>query len=440
MQEYFYQLADTLESMLQGNEFFNASFLSEYSDFVRFNHNAVRQAGHVTQHEVTLNLINGMHHATGGITISGDLNFDTSRLQTLVTTLRETYTALPEDPFLLYSTDVCSTEQLGDTVLPEANDAVGEVLAAGAGRDLVGIYAAGGLQRGFANSAGQRNWLSNHTFNLDWSLYHLEDKAVKTSYAGFQWEPEVFQRKVNWSTEQLAAIGQPAMTVKPGQHRIYLAPAAMHALVGLLGWDGFGLKAHRTKQTTLLQMVQGDNRFAPSLTISENTAEGIAPNFQEAGFVRPDKVLLVEKGEYRDCLVSPRSAKEYEVPTNGASGDESPESLDVSSGNLPIDDALKKLDTGIYVGNLWYLNYSDRNACRVTGMTRFATFMVENGVVQGPLNVMRFDETLYRALGENLVDLTSEREMILNTDTYYRRSVGSGRMPGALIDDFTLTL
>ena len=73
-------------------------------------------------------------------------------------------------------------------------------------------------------------------------------------------------------------------------------------------------------------------------------------------------------------------------------------------------------------------------------MTRFATFWVENGEIQAPLNVMRFDETIYRVLGENLLGLTSEREMILDPSTYSGRSTDSGRMPGALVEDFTFTL
>ena len=73
-------------------------------------------------------------------------------------------------------------------------------------------------------------------------------------------------------------------------------------------------------------------------------------------------------------------------------------------------------------------------------MTRFATYWIENGRIQAPLNVMRFDETVYRALGENLVGLTSEREMILDPQTYSGRSTSSSRLPGALVDDFTLTL
>ena len=73
-------------------------------------------------------------------------------------------------------------------------------------------------------------------------------------------------------------------------------------------------------------------------------------------------------------------------------------------------------------------------------MTRFATFWVDGGEIQAPLNVMRFDETVYRILGENLMSLTQEREFILDPGTYHGRSTSSGRVPGALVEDFAFTL
>ena len=221
---------------------------------------------------------------------------------------------------------------------------------------------------------------------------------------------------------------------------MYLTPAAVCDLVGILGWGGFGLKSHKTRQTPLLKMTTGEASMAEGVTIRENTAEGVAPNFQASGFIRPDAVTLIEGGSYKDCLVSPRSAKEYGVETNGASGAESPESLDVAAGSLDAGNAITDLERGVYVGNVHYLNYSDRSACRTTGMTRFATFWVDGGEVQAPLNVMRFDETIYRILGENLVGLTEDREFILDPGTYHGRSTSSARMPGALVEDFTFTL
>ena len=73
-------------------------------------------------------------------------------------------------------------------------------------------------------------------------------------------------------------------------------------------------------------------------------------------------------------------------------------------------------------------------------MTRFASLWVENGRIVAPLNVMRFDETLYNILGENLIALTQDTEHIFDASTYERRSESSSRLPGALVEDFNLTL
>ena len=129
----------------------------------------------------------------------------------------------------------------------------------------------------------------------------------------------------------------------------------------------------------------------------------------------------------------PRSA-------NGANGDEMPEALAMAGGELRADDALDALGDGLMVGNLWYTNYSDRPACRITGMTRFATFWVENGRIVAPVDVLRFDDTLYRMLGANLEALTRETELLLSPDSYRSRQLASTSLPGALVREMAFTL
>ena len=53
------------------------------------------------------------------------------------------------------------------------------LLEAGRDRDLVGIYAAGGIHTGFANAFGQRNWFSSYSFNADWSFITPETKRSR---------------------------------------------------------------------------------------------------------------------------------------------------------------------------------------------------------------------------------------------------------------------
>jgi predicted Zn-dependent protease len=440
MQTYFQELADHLTSRLHADEVHLTSFRGEDSDFVRFNQGAVRQAGNVVQRTLQVDLIRGGRHAAGALTLSGEPAEDRSRLDALVRGLRAKLPHLPEDPYLLYATEPHSSERHGEDGLPAPEHSLDEIRRASEGRDLVGLYASGFLGVGFANSLGQRNWTDTRNFNLDWSFYHHADKAVKASYAGFSWDDDAFHRKVETAARQLDALGRAPVTIPPGAYRVYLAPAAVYDIVGMLAWGGFGLKSHRTRQTPLLKMVTGEESLAPTVNILENTAEGLAPDFQSAGFIRPERVSLIEAGRYGNCLVSPRSSREYGVPTNGASRAEAPESVDVAGGDLPGADVLAHLEKGLYVGNVHYLNYSDRSACRTTGMTRFATFWVEGGEIVAPLEVMRFDETIYRMLGRNLIGLTREREMILDPGTYFGRSTDSGRVPGALVEDFTFTL
>ena len=440
MHEYFYTLADAITALLKGDEIYTCTFRGEDSDFVRFNQSAVRQAGTVTQRFLNLDLIRGQRHAAADVALSGDLEEDRTRLTQTVAELREQLPYLPEDPYLLYATEVQSSVHEGENALPDSASAVAAVLDAGRGRDLVGFYAAGGIYAGFANAFGQRNWFASYNFNCDWSFYYQADKAVKTAYAGFVWKPDEFAHKVATAAEQLEQLRQAPRTIPPGHYRVYLAPAALDDILHTLAWGGFGLKDHRTKQTTLLKMVEEGACLHPAVTLCENTRDGVAPNFQGAGFIKPDQVTLIEAGTFRHCLVSPRSAKEYGVLTNGASNGETPQSLDMAAGDIPHQEVLQRLDTGVYINNVWYLNYSDRSACRMTGMTRFATFWVEHGAIQAPLNVMRFDESIYRLLGERLLGLTTERELPLSTSTYHQRSTGSSRIPGALVDDCHFTL
>ena len=440
MQDYFHALVDSVSTCLRSSEIYTCTFRAEDSDFVRFNHGAVRQAGTVRQRTLSLDLINGRRHAGGSITLAGDLGQDKSHLIRLLEELRQQLPFLPEDPHLLYATEVCSSTAAGRNELPESPEAVEAILQAGRQFDLVGLYAAGGIYVGFANSFGQRNWFASYNFNCDWSLCLQGDKAVKTAYAGLHWEADAFGGKVEEAARQLEALKAPPRDIRPGNYRVYLAPAAVADVLDTLSWGGFGLKAHRTKKTSLLKMAESGQRLHPEVTIRENTREGVAPNFDAAGFVKPDQVTLIDAGGLGDCLVSPRSAKEYGVPTNGAGSGEAPESMDVTAGRMPTRDVLAELDTGVYVNNVWYLNYSDRVSSRITGMTRFATFWVEDGELQAPLNVMRFDETIYRMFGDNLVGLTDERVFLMDSSTYRRRSTASSRVPGALVREFAFTL
>jgi predicted Zn-dependent protease len=430
----FFELAERLGRELKAGEMLLCEFSGERSDFVRFNRGKVRQAGSVEQGHVSLRLIRDRRQASATLALGGE-EFDTAR--TALLRLRALLGDLPEDPWLLVNEAPHSTTSERRGALVSADAVAQEVVGKAQGRDLVGIYAGGTLWRGFANSLGQRNWHEVDSFNFDWSLYLEGDKAVKSGYAGFDWDSEVFKRKFEDAARQLGDLARPRRTIDPGDYRAYLAPSALEELTGLLSWGGFSARARATRQSPLLRMESGSALNA-KVTMLENIAEGMAPGFQGEGFVKPPRVTLIEQGRLRDALVSPRSAKEYGLVPNA--GGEGPEALEVAPGILQTTRALEALDTGLYVSNLWYLNFSDRPAGRITGMTRFATFWVERGRIVAPITPMRFDDTIYRMLGENLAALTRERELLPDVSTYGERSTSSSHLPGALISSLKFTL
>ncbi len=440
-QASFDEMITEATNQLRGDEVLLANLSGERTDFIRLNNNDVRQAGSVDQQRLSLDLIEGQRHVGGAINLTGDRAFDRARVTALLAQLREQRRLVPEDPYLLYNTEPTSTAMVKSGELPTPESALAEIRRAGRGRDLVGIYASGDSFSGFANSLGQRNWFQSSTFNLDWSFYLHTDKATKNLYAGFGWHDDAFARKVDWSNRQLEALGRKPLVLGPGDYRTYLAPRALEELLSLLSYYGaFGRRAHETKQTPLLRMVVGEASLSSQVNISERTADGVAANFEAAGFLRPDAVPLVIGGALADTLVSPRSAQEFGVATNGAEGGEYPQSIDLAPGTIPADGIAEALGTGLLVGNLWYTNFSDLSACRTTGMTRFATYWMDDGEIVAPVDVLRFDDTVFNMLGAGLVGLTDEAELLLDSGTYGERSTSSARLPGAVLENLRFVL
>jgi predicted Zn-dependent protease len=141
-----------------------------------------------------------------------------------------------------------------------------------------------------------------------------------------------------------------------------------------------------------------------------------------------------------NTLVNTRTAQEYQQVSNQANAGESLRAAEVSTGSLAREQILAELETGLYLSNLHYLNWSDRQTGRITGMTRYACFWVENGEIVAPIDNLRFDESLYNFWGNNLLAVTNFAEYAADVDSYGHRSLGGSLVPGMLIADFTYTL
>ena len=437
--EQFEALVQWLRAAIKAPEQFTLGYNAESSEFIRFNKAKVRQAGQVQQASLSLKLINEGRHADVSITLGGNPAVDQLRLAQALKQLRETLPLLPADPYLLLNPEPWHSHNVQAQPLPDTAAVLDDIRRAADGVDLVGFYASGPICYGYASSEGAFGWHQANSFNFDWSLFHSNGQAVKASYAGADWDSQRFAQRMQLAREQLAFLDRPVKALAPGEYRAYLAPAALEEVMSLLSWGSFSAQALASKSSSLQKLYAGDAQLSPLVSFDEQVSQSLSPAFSGEGYPRQD-LSLVKHGKANQQLVGSRSAAEYGLEVNGAPEGEAPSALAMGAGTLEQADILKQLGTGLYISNLWYLNYSDQPAARLTGMTRFATFWVENGEIKAPVNTMRFDDSVYSLLGSQLEALTVERELLLSASTYDQRQTASNLLPGALVKRITLTL
>ena len=436
---HFDTLSACVLGSLQSGEELTINLSAEDTLFVRFNRNRVRQNTDVVQISISLRLQSMRRSVTKSRSLSGLIDSDQPALLRLLAQCRDEVPVLPADPYQVpFENNGCSHEEFrGSLLAPE--HVVHSVLAPAAGCDLAGLYAGGICIRASRNSKGQDHWFATQSFFLDYSIYNGA-QAAKACYAGTQWNGAIWAANLENSKTLLALLSRPRQDVAPGAYRTYLAPRACSDLLGMLGWGALSAAAWKQGRSPFMKLAEKEARLSPLLSVAENFALGMTARFNGLGEVSATHLPLIRNGELQTLLVSARSAKEYRMTANGASEGEAPRAMDVACGTLAEKDVLQALGTGLYVSNLHYLNWSDVVSARVTGMTRYACFWVEAGEIVGPIKDLRWDESLYSALGGKLMALTSHAEIDPAVDTYYRRALGGSRTPGALIDEFTFTL
>lgn len=439
LKEHFHSLCDDLLSDLNAGEEAVLNLDAEQTSFLRWNGNRVRQNTDVDQILFSLRLQKNQRTVEISRTLTGNREGDIQLLRSLLSQARSETAALPADPNQVAIADHGQSEKIHQGQVLSSTELIESISTPAKGLDLAGLYAGGPMFSGNRNSKGQSHWFATENFFMDYSLYSGE-KAAKSVYASSHWNAADWKKNLGKTADQLEMLHRPLQSVKPGHYRTYLAPAATDELLSQMTYGALSTSIWKQGQNPFKKLADGEKRFSKLFSLRENFGLGLTPAFNSSGEVSDEKVSLIENGEFRQFLTSSRTAKEFGLPANGASELEYPRSPEILGGNLQEQDILKKLDRGLYLSNLHYLSWSDPASARVTGMTRYACFWVENGEIVGPIKDLRFDESLYEALGPNLIDLTSACEVSPAVMTYGARALGGRRTPGVLVGDWAFTL
>ena len=440
MENKFKNISRTIYSQLKKDELLTLSFTGEESQFIRLNNAKIRQTGLVNDADIHMKMIANGTTCTGSFTLSGNDYIDTKRAKLEIDRMRLESTQILKDPYLIKPGGSGSSREIKKSNGLSFNDAVDAILPAIQGVDFVGILSNGKMYRGNSNSLGQEHWFETESFSLDYSLVAANHQMVKGTFAGTDWDQNEYEHYLAQSKKKLELMELSPVKLETGNYKTWFEPAAVSDFLSMFSWNGISEASIQQGCSGFGKMRNDDVRLSSKFSISEDFSSGLVPKFNSDGEVSSNELKIISSGKLKNTLISSRTANEYNRTSNFAEAGEYLRSPFMKPGALDQSDVLKEIDKGLYLSNIHYLNWSDNPNGRITGLTRYACFWVENGEIVGPINTMRFDDSFYNYFGDNLLQVGNKTEFIPNTSTYGNREIGGTTCPGILADSFALTL
>lgn len=435
MQSWFFDLADYSETQLTSGEEIILSLAGEKTGFSRISAGKVRQAGSIEQRMVELALRSSGRESRMNLMLSGNMESDRSPIRNAIDRLSKTLKTIPEDPHLPPLPNSGSGESRAEGRLPHKSELIQSLAGEISGAESCGIAMTGMLYRGVATSNAVRRWYESPLTVIDGSM-HLSDSpgASKWGWSGCDWHEEEVQVRRDRARQSLELLSRPLDTPKAGEYKAWLEPAALRDLFGPLLWNGaFSARAIEKGSSPFAPLYSGRN-LDPRVHISERPISVGAPGFGSHGFAIPESIPLISGGRGADRLTSPRTAKEFGLSTNGVNGPETPSALEMKPGEFDPASAFEAVGDGLWLSHVHYCNMAAREGARVTGVTRWVALRVRDGQPVAPVGTVRIDDSVMRLLGEGLVELGQEIDLLPDNHTYGSRHPRGASLPGILVD------
>ena len=185
---------------------------------------------------------------------------------------------------------------------------------------------------------------------------------------------------------------------------VVLEPDAVADILGMLAYIGLGAQSVIEGRSFMSGRL-GEKVCSERITIVDDAfdARGAVRPFDYEG-VPTRRVALIEKGVALGPVHDARTAKKAGVESTGHALPRPntfgpyPMNLRLEPGEATLDEMIASTERGILVSRFHYTNPVDPRRTVITGMTRFGTFLVENGKVTKAVRSMRFTDNVIEAL------------------------------------------
>ncbi len=200
----------------------------------------------------------------------------------------------------------------------------------------------------------------------------------------------------------------------PGRYTTVLEPAAVGPLLGYLygSLDRRSADEGRSPFSREGGTRIGEALFAPTLSIVSDPADKSIPGspFAEDGLAAK-KLVAVENGTLTSLVTSRFWAKKDKLAVTPVSRNWK---LVSSAPAASLDELIAGTQRGVLVTRVWYVRMLAPQTLTVTGLTRDATFLIEDGKVTSPIKNFRINQSVLDML----------RDVEAATEPEYREGAG----------------
>jgi len=443
--DIFQTICSQVFDSLKENEQLTVYLEGENSQYFRFNDSKLRQSGIIEDYAVTISLFSGKKSLQSSTTLSSDIKSSVSNLTNEINALRDPLSLIPENDFTCFPDPFESLDIVKSGQLPKREEILEALMDTISSDNLTGVWTSGKIFRACSTSEGTNHWFEKDSFIFDFSLIDAQENMVKVLFPGSNWDKSKFVAAFHEASEKLKLMNKPKMELKPGKYRVWFEPNAVADFVDMFNWNGVSESSFRNGSSCLLKLRNSDTRLSNLFSLNESFSSLSTAPFNSRGEVSED-VAIIQNGILSNTLVNAKTALEYKISSNFAEEPNSwgmgeyMRSPHMEAGDIDNEERLEKLGTGIFISNIHYLNWSDTLGGRITGLTRYACYWVEDGKLVAPIKTMRFDDSFYNFFGSNLEGVGKEVLARPVIETYDGRNPGETASPGILVKDFELTL
>jgi predicted Zn-dependent protease len=364
----------------------------------RFAANEITTAGDVEVTRIAVTVARGKRHAT-----ASNNRLEPAALSDLVKRAAAMAALAPEDPEWMgvLGAQVLRTPagafDAGTFALSSEvrADAAKKVIAAADGKGVVaaGFYAAAGATSALATTAGL---VASHS-STEASLT-VTARSPEGNGSGWSGAERVAASEIDSVGLAQVAVDKAVRSRKPAPAepkpwKVVLDPACVAEMLAFFlealdarksdeGRSFFSKKGGGTKV--------GEKLFANGITLKGDPfdpATPAAPYDAEGLAIEP--TTFVENGTLRSLVTS-----RFWAQKTGVQPRPRPTAVHLLGGEAKsVDQLIAMVDRGLYVTRFWYTRWLDPQTMTITGLTRDGVFLIEKGVIKGPVNNFRFNES-----------------------------------------------